>query len=129
MNTRSISILLMGALLFHACEGRDTRKPPGREEVLAVRDSIRGELLLRIGRVQQEINRRVVAMNNQAYDARPATARRLRQKIREAESSYEKLEKQTLLLQQDSLMRDWIMLRQETELLITEAGRILETSF
>ena len=121
--------ILLGLLVAFSCKGRDNRKPPGREEVFAVRDSMRNELLLRIGRAQQEINRRVEAMRNRAYDADKAAARRLNQKIIEVERSYEKLEQQAQRLTADSLMGDWMLLEQETEILIIKVSRQLETSF
>ena len=121
--------ILLGLLVAFSCKGRDNRKPPGREEVFAVRDSMRDELLLRIGRAQQEINRRVEAMRNRAYDADKAAARRLNQKIIEVERSYEKLEQQAQRLTADSLMGDWMLLEQETEILIIKVSRQLETSF
>ena len=129
MTIRVLNCLLLGLLLFSSCKGRDNRKQPGRDEVFAVRDSMRTELLLRIGQAQQEINRRVEAMRNRAYDADKATARSLNQKITTIERSYEKLEQQTARLTSDSLMGDWMLLEQETEILIIEVSRELETSF
>ena len=125
----AIQLLLAGFLLIGSCTGRDSSRPPGRDEVFAVRDSMRTGLLLRIGRAQQEINRQAEAMRNRAYDADRATARRLNEKIDAIEKSYEKLEQQARLLREDSLMGDWILMEQETELLIIEAGRELGVSF
>ena len=129
MTKQALLCILAGILLLFSCRGQDNRQPPGREEVFAVRDSMRNLLLLRLSRAQMEINRQVEAMKNRAYDADRATARRLNQKIANVERSYNKLEKQVQLLQEDSLQGDWIRLEQETELLIIEVSRELETSF
>ena len=128
---KSVFPLLLLALLFGewSCQGRDGRQPPGRDEVFAVRDSMRSVLLLRIGQAQQEINRQVESMRNRAYDADNATARRLLQKMTDAEKAYQELEQQAQLLAQDSLIGDWPMLEQETELLIIKVSRQLEVSF
>ena len=67
-------------------------------------------------------------MRNRAYDADKATARRLRQKIGDAERAYQELGQKAQLLAQDSLMGDWPMLEQETELLIIKVSRQLEVS-
>ena len=129
MTKQALLYIFTGILLLFGCRGQDNRQPPGREEVFAVRDSMRNLLLLRLSRAQMEINRQVEAMKNRAYDADRATARRLNQKIANVERSYNKLEKQVQLLQEDSLQGDWIRLEQETELLIIEVSRELETSF
>ena len=129
MTIRVLNCLLLGLLLFSSCKGRDNRKQPGRDEVFAVRDSMRTELLLRIGQAQQEINRQAEAMKNRAFDADQATARRLNQKARTVETAYEKLERQAQILVADSLMGDWSILEQETELLINEVSRELKTPF
>lgn len=124
-----ITICFLAGLLLAGCKGQDNRKPPGSEDVFAVRDSIRMELFLRIGRAQQEANRQLEALNNRAYDAAPKTARRLRQKIADIERSREELNLQIQRLQQDSLLDDWSLMKQETEQLIFKAGKTLDISF
>ncbi|MCB0587137.1 MAG: hypothetical protein KDD06_17685 [Phaeodactylibacter sp.] len=126
---KGLLILFLGGLFLPWNCKQDNRQPPGREEVFAIRDSLRNELLLRIGRAQQEINRQAEAMKNRAFDADQATARRLNQKARTVETAYEKLERQAQILVADSLMGDWSILEQETELLINEVSRELKTPF
>lgn len=126
---RLLAIFLLGAFLLFSCKKPAPKEPPGSDDVFAVRDSIRQEMLLRIGHVQQEINRRVEAMSNRAYDADRATARRLNQKIAAARRSYQDLERQTQLIMNDSMMEEWIKLRRETELIILRASHELDIIF
>ena len=105
------------------------KSPPARKRYSQCVISMRTELLLRIGEAQQVIHRRVEALENRAYDADKKTARQLKQQIKLAEASYQKLEQKALFLTQDSLLGDWFLLKHETELLIIEAGRILGASF
>lgn len=124
-----LKALLLGLLLSPACKGKEERRPPGAEDVFVVQDSIRNVLLLRVGRARQEINRQVESMRNRAYSADKATAQRLNQKIAKVEAAYEKLERQAQRIEGDSLMGDWMLLEQETELIIIEVSRALETPF
>lgn len=127
MNWPLLKILFFSLLLLPACKRPKETAPAGPDEVLAVQDSIRNVLLFRIGRAQQEINRQLEAMNNRAYNADKATARRLSQKIAAVEKAYARLEEQIQRIENDSLMAGWILLRQETELIIMEASRELGT--
>lgn len=129
MSQPLLKALFLALLLLPACKEQDGRREPGAEDVFAVQDSIRNVLLLRIGRAQQEINRQVEAMRNRAYDADKATAQRLNQKIAIVEKAYEKLQRQTQRIEGDSLLGDWGLLEQETELIIIEVSRALETPF
>ena len=129
MLKRLLPICFMAGLLLAGCKGRDNRTPPGSEEVFAIRDSIRSELFLRLGRAQQEINRQLEALRNRAYDADRKTARRLNHNISAIENDREALKHQREILQQDTLLHDWSLLEQETELLLNRAGHRLGVSF
>lgn len=127
MRSAPLFLLLAFALSSLCCVPTPKkRNNPSHDDVYEVRDSIRDELLLRLGHATQTIGRRAEMMRRRAYSEDEAQARQLRRKHEQLKKYRTKVEARMEFLQQDSVLGEWYEQLDKMELLLKDAGYIIK---
>lgn len=102
------------------------RNIPTHDDVYEVRDSIRKELLLRLGHATQTISMRAEMMRRRAYSEEDSKARQLRRDQQLLKKYQTRVEARMELLQQDSVLGEWYEQLDDMELLLKDASYIIK---
>jgi hypothetical protein len=122
-----ITFLLL--LLFGACTPDPPLPPPTADDLYQVRDSIRTEMLFRLGKAKLEINRQAEMMRRRAYSEPAKKARQLRKDAERMEKAYTKVDNWITTIETDSTMGEWYANRQKMNILLEHIGHSLNTIF
>ena len=126
---RPYALLCLIAFAFnglHCVPTPKERHIPTHDGVYEVRDSIRDELLLRLGHATQTINMRAEMMRRRAYTEEAGKARQLRRDQQLLKKYQTRVEARMEWLQQDSVLGEWYEQLDEMELLLKDAGYIIK---
>ena len=127
MRPNALFCLLAFALTgLHCIPTPKERNIPTHDDVYEVRDSIRDELLLRLGHAAQTISMRAEMMRRQAYSEEAGKARQLRRDQQLLSKYQTRLEARMEWLQQDSVLGEWYEQLDEMELLLKDASYIIK---
>lgn len=104
------------------------KKPrvPSHDKVYEVRDSIRDEMLLRLGHAAQTVSMRAEMMRRQAYSEEERKARQLRRDIALLKKYQTDINAHMKLLQQDSILGKWYDQHDEMERLLQDASYVIK---
>lgn len=110
-----------------ACGQPEPPRDTTAEDVYRVRDSIRYEMLLRLGEAQQEIGRRKEMMRRRAYSEPSKEAQRLNNKADLLDQEQVKVANWITQVREDSVMGEWFLQQQEMNLLLERISHELNT--
>ncbi|HMQ49435.1 MAG TPA: hypothetical protein PKA00_18215 [Saprospiraceae bacterium] len=112
-----------------ACFEPPKTPAPSDEEVYAIQDSICNEMLLRISRARQEINRQYEQFWRRSVNAEKPLANQLKTKMQTLEKLDAALLEKLDALQNDSLRREWLPIQQELDVIMIEVSHTLQVRF
>lgn len=112
-----------------ACFDPPKAPAPNEEDVYEIQDSICNEMLLRISRARQEINRQYEQFWRRSVNAEKPLVNQLKTKMQTLEKLDAALLEKMDALQNDSLRREWLQLQQELDVLMIELSHTLQVRF